>query len=764
MSKRSIAVFCLIVASVVSVSAANTTYYVDSVGGNDSNAGTSMAAPWKTPARVSSATFGAGDRILFKRNCQFTGALTLHGSGTSTGPITIDAYGTGNKPVMIGDATSDGTGAIKLENLAYYVIENLEIQAPCTSGLILQGCSYVTVRNCDFTNIEYLPPNMPEGADAWAIAVRPGATDGSNNTIERCTFKKCAKGVIIFAGDYIILGDSYFYDVSDIAALFAGHCVGKTVTNSRITGCVFDYTNTTSKGWNPVMFGGTDNCYQEYCEIKNTPSGQWDHQVYDFDTLCRNSYIQYNYSHDNRGDLMHSYWVGDAPGNGPCYFRYNISVNDKTLYNSVKTTFGFQMYNNTFYNFGGNFGRDIMASDLTDTVVRNNIFHMKPGAGVSSFPAGSDYNCYVNCKKPAGEAHSVEADPQFVNPDNPPSGLQIGPKSPCRNGGESGADIGAPALPRKGNLALHCTVTSSSSLENTDWQRSKVVDGTINTEPFTSGWRSSGNDAADHTEWITLGLGASYAVNRVILYPRNDYGYAGVGFPKTFVIKTSLDDVNWTVVSKRSDYPQPGDAPQYFSFSTRAARYVNVTMTKLRPDGDGKYGASFAEMEVLNDRSPVPRAYPPSGNLALNKDVTASSSAEKDGWYKVKLVDGMRSSVPEAMGWSSDPSRTGNRAEWVKVDLGAVCSIGRVDLYPRNDSGHVGGGFPVDFTILVSPDDLHWTTVAKQTAHPQPADGLVRSFAFEATNARYVQVNATRLRKDGTRNHGLALAEMEVYN
>jgi len=107
MSNRSIAVFVLILASVVSVSAANTTHYVDSVGGNDGNAGTSKATPWKTPAKVSSATFAAGDRILFKRNCQFTGTLVLHGSGTSTGPVTIDAYGTGSKPVIIGDATPD---------------------------------------------------------------------------------------------------------------------------------------------------------------------------------------------------------------------------------------------------------------------------------------------------------------------------------------------------------------------------------------------------------------------------------------------------------------------------------------------------------------------------------------------------------------------------------------------------------------------------------------------------------------------------------
>ena len=45
MSKRGVAVFVLILAAVVSVSAANTTYYVDSVGGDDGNSGTSISRP-----------------------------------------------------------------------------------------------------------------------------------------------------------------------------------------------------------------------------------------------------------------------------------------------------------------------------------------------------------------------------------------------------------------------------------------------------------------------------------------------------------------------------------------------------------------------------------------------------------------------------------------------------------------------------------------------------------------------------------------------
>lgn len=97
--------FLLILASALA-SAAGVTYYVDSVGGDDGNSGAGMSAAWKTLSKVSSVTFGPGDRELFKRDCQFTGALILQGRGISASPITIDAYGRGNKPILIGDATT----------------------------------------------------------------------------------------------------------------------------------------------------------------------------------------------------------------------------------------------------------------------------------------------------------------------------------------------------------------------------------------------------------------------------------------------------------------------------------------------------------------------------------------------------------------------------------------------------------------------------------------------------------------------------------
>lgn len=772
------------------LNAVNTIYYVDAAVGRDVNNGTSEGTAWETLAKVGTMTFGPGDRILFRRGCQFTGTMILRGNGTPGTPVTIDAYGKGNKPIIISsdiggiNNNPQNKAAIKLTNMSYWTIQNIEVQAPCSYGILLLGCTKIIIQDCEFTNVKYMPGGQDENSDSGvAVWVGPGSTDGSDIIVDNCIFRRCDHGVWITSGNNVILQNSYFYDIYSVGALFAGHIYSpnRTVTNSRIRNCIFDYVNTRSGGWNPVMLGGTDSCFQEFCEIKNCPDGSNDHQVYDFDTNCRNTYIQYNYSHDNYGTLFHSYWVGKR--NGPCYFRYNISVNERFILSHFHNSYGLQMYNNVFYNFDGwNSGlRHYMrATDLINAVVKNNIFYLKPGTRIDSLPEGSGNNCFYNCPVPVGSPNSIQANPLFLNTSNPVWGLQIKSDSPLRNAGtlisNSGGidyfgnklyngdpDIGVheywfASLAKTGNLALNCVVSTSSSRDSVGWHMLKLTDGTVNSVRNTMGWSSNGNEKMNHEEWITIDLGANCRINRVILYPRNDYGHLGENFPMNFQIRTSRDSIKWKVVSNQSDYNQPGNAPQYFSFANQDARYVNITCRRLRKDPANSYFATFDEIEVLNDISPVPQIYEPSGNLALSRDVLSLSSSEKRGWFKVKLTDGMRSTVSKAMGWSSAPGTSA--PQWVGVDLGAVCKVSKVDLYPRNDPDHTGSDFPVNFTIQTSTDNLNWTTIVTRTDFPRSTDGLVRSFHFPTVSARFVRVYATTLDSSGL----MSLSEIEIYN
>src|SRR5258708_6253723 len=78
-----IAIF-LLFSPQVAMARSATTFYVDSVGGNDSNNGTSASTPWRSLNKVNQETFQVGDHILLKAGSEWTGQqLIPKGSGAS---------------------------------------------------------------------------------------------------------------------------------------------------------------------------------------------------------------------------------------------------------------------------------------------------------------------------------------------------------------------------------------------------------------------------------------------------------------------------------------------------------------------------------------------------------------------------------------------------------------------------------------------------------------------------------------------------------
>lgn len=78
------------------------TYYVDATGGDDSRSGLSEPAAWKSISKVNNTQFAPGDTILFKRGETWRERLTVNSSGSSNSPITYGAYGSGDKPLLLG--------------------------------------------------------------------------------------------------------------------------------------------------------------------------------------------------------------------------------------------------------------------------------------------------------------------------------------------------------------------------------------------------------------------------------------------------------------------------------------------------------------------------------------------------------------------------------------------------------------------------------------------------------------------------------------
>ena len=98
-----------------------TTYYVSNTG-SDTNAGTSISAPWQSISKVNVRTFVAGDVILFAGGQSFGGSLGFDSSdtGTAANPITVSSYGTGRATIAAGL----GNGFVAY-NCAGFVISNL---------------------------------------------------------------------------------------------------------------------------------------------------------------------------------------------------------------------------------------------------------------------------------------------------------------------------------------------------------------------------------------------------------------------------------------------------------------------------------------------------------------------------------------------------------------------------------------------------------------------------------------------------------------
>lgn len=99
--KKSLLFICM--AFFIGFSASATDYYI-AANGNDANNGISQSTPWRSINKLNAyfSNLRPGDKVLFKRGDTFYGSITINKSGSAGAPITIGAYGSGEKPVITG--------------------------------------------------------------------------------------------------------------------------------------------------------------------------------------------------------------------------------------------------------------------------------------------------------------------------------------------------------------------------------------------------------------------------------------------------------------------------------------------------------------------------------------------------------------------------------------------------------------------------------------------------------------------------------------
>ena len=187
----------------------------------------------------------------------------------------------------------------------------------------------------------------------------------------------------------------------------------------------------------------------------------------------------------------------------------------------------------------------------------------------------------------------------------------------------------------------------------------------VSIAPYLSGMRMAATAASkyrayrskvvgnpDTTMWIQIDLGQATPVDYVLLYPASermfpgrDQYYAGEGFPLRFKIETAHDpdfsDPGMGSDLTHSDFPDPGDNIMKFTGRGHHARYVRLTVTRLRAvkilpgsgspdenlDESPDYTLTLARIGVLSDNDDVAVGCPVTadsehGNPELLKQLT----------------------------------------------------------------------------------------------------------------------------------------------
>ncbi len=114
-------------------------YYVDDVGGKDTNSGTSPALAFRTLARAQLAPLSPGSALLLRRGGSWDGKLKLSSSGAPAAPIVIGSYGAGALPRLHTGGCIDLLGS-------YITVETVHVDACRWGGVSISGSNNI-VRN-----------------------------------------------------------------------------------------------------------------------------------------------------------------------------------------------------------------------------------------------------------------------------------------------------------------------------------------------------------------------------------------------------------------------------------------------------------------------------------------------------------------------------------------------------------------------------------------------------------------------------------------
>lgn len=339
----------------------------------------SSAHPWRGLSSVNGhGAFLPGEQILVKRGTTCKGKLAPKGSGVAGSLITLDAYGSGAKPVIAGGGTGMETATLTLKNQSYWTVQNLHVTNRGTAATTKQFRSGVLLVNdnggyllgvtlqkltIDKVTSKLLYQSKHDARDWGGISVHTvdrGTGDGFsglrilNNTIS---------GV---GRTGIVTSNREYPEGLDLGLRIAGNTVSKsrgdgiimrgarqaridhnTIKNNSnmwpCAGCMKTAGMGANAGIWPTL---SSDSVIEKNNVSGTHVGHGDGEGIDLDIMAERITVQFNYIHDNDGGGV--LFCGSKSST----VRFNILENNKksaiAFIGSVPAT-NSTIYNNTIY-------------------------------------------------------------------------------------------------------------------------------------------------------------------------------------------------------------------------------------------------------------------------------------------------------------------------------------------------------------------------------------------------------------------------------
>jgi hypothetical protein len=448
---------------------------------------------------ISQIELQPGDAVLLKSGMQFSGMLAPQGNGTEGAPIRIDVFGRGDRPRI--HARGKEEAGLLLKNPSYWEVHGLEITNTDGSDkdqgnlfgiyVLAEGTEgtyrHVYINDCYVHDVNGKVAGKKRGGiHVHVKGLKSTIFDDLRITNNRIAY---VGGVGIgndsSCGDVKLLEDGEQCEYLWTRVYVAGNHVDQTGRNNIIAraskDAVYEHNilanSSRYDSGHSIFCFDTDGIKIQYNEAYgNVGDESMDRGGFDADYNCVNTFIQYNYSHDN------DWFCGimKRPTRN-VVIRYNISQNDREGiyfygFESERRAENVHIYNNTHYVRKGLEVR-VFPEGRTpvNTTFENNVFYFEDKGEWGKNAVGINTvfrnNLYFNIEPHPSETRAIVANPVFMKPGQASvdidlktmeelRGYQLRPGSPCvdagvaiaGNGGmdllktaidSDGADVGA---------------------------------------------------------------------------------------------------------------------------------------------------------------------------------------------------------------------------------------------------------------------------------------------------------------------------------